>query len=220
MTGIIRWKRHLSEERLFDCYLAERNGEGIHPPTAEHLADCRECNGRYTELAGFMDEAWVAADAETSAVFTPDRLQLQRQDIARRLELVGQVGRVLTFRSGTDSPGNMARLEKGSGQLTSTISRAAAGWIAAAAAAGLFIGVSAGMFYDGRARGQATGGTAMSQPAESSPEPIRVEPAAPAPEDDDSLLFSELEAALDRPRTQELVALDAMTPRTRETSDR
>jgi hypothetical protein len=220
MTGIIRrWKRHLSEERLFDCYVAERSGEGIDPPAAEHLADCRECHRQYGELVRFMDEMWIAADTETSAIFTPDRLHVQQQEIARRLELVGHSGRVLTFRSGADSPERVARLDKGPRHLTPTISRVAAGWIAAAAAAGLFIGVGAGMLYDGRSQGATPAGTVMSQPAVS-PQPVQADTPAEPQDDDDSTFFLELEAALDRPRTPELMALDAMTPRARDISYR
>src|SRR5258706_5675375 len=97
MTGIIRWKRHLSEERLFECYLAAQHGEGMSPPDAEHLADCRQCHARYTDLSGFMDDVWLTADAETAALFTPDRLLVQQHEIARRLELLGHSGRILSF---------------------------------------------------------------------------------------------------------------------------
>jgi hypothetical protein len=220
MTGIIRrWKRHLTEERLFDCYLADRSGEGVDPPAAEHLADCRECHGHYAELTRFMDEMWIAADTETSAIFTPDRLHVQQQEIARRLELLGHSGRVLTFRSTADNPESVARLEKGPRHLAPAVSRATAGWIAAAAAAGLFIGVSAGMLYDGRSYGATPAGTVMSQPPVS-PQPVQADTPAAEQDDDDSTFFLELEAALDRPRTPELMALDAMTPRAREISYR
>ena len=58
-------RRHLVEERLFDCYVAQRGGESIEPPAADHLADCGECAARYAELAQFMDglRADMAADA-------------------------------------------------------------------------------------------------------------------------------------------------------------
>jgi hypothetical protein len=46
---------HLQEERLFDSYLAERSGQPIDPPVADHLADCEACGARYAELSGFMD---------------------------------------------------------------------------------------------------------------------------------------------------------------------
>jgi len=215
MKAMLRWTRHLSEEQLFECYLAERGGEGIDPPSAEHLADCRKCHAHYTQLLGFMDGMWADADAETAAIFTPDRLRVQQEEIARRLELVGQSGRVLNFKSGSDT----SRI---STHAAPAISRFAAGWIAAAAAAGLFVGVGAGMLYDGRARVPANGGNpAIAQPVQS-PAPVQVNvPLSPAPNDDNAtseLEAVELEAVLQRPRTRELMVFDVITPHAREIS--
>ena len=208
--------RHLSEERLFACYLAERSGDGIDPPTAEHLTDCATCHQQYADLVAFMDQSWVDGDAETAAIFTPDRLASQQQQIARRLELIGQSGRVLSFK---------AAAEEHAGALTtarpqSAISRAAAGWMVAAA---LVIGVSAGILFDSRARGTLApgGGAAITQPAQpSEPTPARVDLPASAEPADDSMFMDRLEAVLDRPRTPELYAFDALTPHVREASYR
>jgi hypothetical protein len=212
MTALIRWKRHLSEARLFECYLAEQNGEGISPPDAEHLADCRGCHTRYAELARFMDEVWQTADAEAAAIFTPDRLLSQQHEIARRLELLGHAGRVLSFRAAADHR-QLAEIDETAGRLKPALSRTAAGWVAAAAVAGMFIGVGAGRLYDGGARSVPATGAAIAPPIQVV-EPVNV--AAPDMPDEDLLFLSELEAALSRPRTPELVALDAMTPRARE----
>ena len=35
--------QHLQDERLLDCYYAERRGEAPDPPAAEHLSDCDAC---------------------------------------------------------------------------------------------------------------------------------------------------------------------------------
>jgi len=219
MTGFIRWKRHLSEARLFDCYLAEQHGEGISPPEAEHLADCRRCHARYAELTGFMDGVHETADAEAAAVFTPERLLTQQHEIARRLELINHAGRVLSFRN-TSDPASGAGLDRSASRLRPVLSHAAAGWMAAAAVAGLFIGISVGRLYDGSPRTAPPSGAASAaivQPVQSV-EPVLVDSADQ--QDDDLLFLSELEAALDRPRTPELMALDAMTPRAREISYR
>ncbi len=216
--------RHLSERRLFECYLAERGGEGVAPPLAEHLADCRRCNDAYAQFVTFMDDAWVTADAETSEVFTSDHLHLQQAEIARRLEVLGHGGRVLSFPFGPDArsspnPGRPA------GQPAPVVSGVTSRWVVSAAAAGLFIGVAAGVIYDQRARPAATvdHGATMPTPVESTV-PSRsdhVETSLPAsagvdPGNDDTVFMSELEAALNRPRTSELRALDAFTPHTRE----
>ena len=95
--------RHLQDERLFDCYLAERSGEPLDPPVAEHLADCDACARALRGARAFMDRLRAEADAETDAVFTPDRLRAQQQQIARRLEHLGRPARVISF------PGRLVR---------------------------------------------------------------------------------------------------------------
>ena len=52
---MIHRAHHLQDERLFDSYMAERNGEPVDPPIVEHLADCESCGTRYAELTAFMD---------------------------------------------------------------------------------------------------------------------------------------------------------------------
>ena len=66
---------HLQDERLFDGYLAERAGDTMDPPVAEHLADCGECTARYAELVRFMDGVRAEAEAETDEIFTPEGLR-------------------------------------------------------------------------------------------------------------------------------------------------
>ena len=87
---MIQRASHLQEERLFDSYLAERGGEPVDPRVAEHLGDCPSCSSRYAELAAFMDTLRRDGDAEADAIFTPERLRLQQQQIVRRLSLVGR----------------------------------------------------------------------------------------------------------------------------------
>ncbi|HEY6213918.1 MAG TPA: hypothetical protein VIW45_16605, partial [Vicinamibacterales bacterium] len=89
--------QHLHDDRLFDCYVAERGGETPDPRAAEHLTDCRECSGRYAELSRFMETLRADGEAESDAVFTADRLRAQQAAIARRIELVGRPARVISF---------------------------------------------------------------------------------------------------------------------------
>src|SRR4029079_18923063 len=77
---------HLQDDRLFECYLAQRQGEAADPPAVEHLADCESCAARYTELALVMDGVRAEGDAEADEAFTPERLRAQQQQIARRME--------------------------------------------------------------------------------------------------------------------------------------
>jgi hypothetical protein len=204
---------HLTEERLFDVYLAERAAEPADPPAAEHLADCSVCNTRYAELLSLMETVRREGDAEADAVFTPDRLRAQQQDIARRIALVGRPARVLSF------PKRIVRRT-----ITASASRTAPRWIAAAAAAGLFVGVAVGASYQFRwgltpyrsAAPLIAGGAA---PRASRLTPVATRGAGQADIAADDAFLSELEIALDRPRTRELLAFDDFTPHVREVRD-
>ncbi len=198
---------HLQEERLFESYLAERSGEALDPPVAEHLADCASCGTRYAELTTFMDTLRRDGDAEADAIFTPERLRVQQQQILRRMSLVGRPARVLSF------PGRIVRRT-----IDASTSRTAPRWAAAAAAAGLFVGVAVGASFPWSSR-PAAGQRPMIQ-AKVSPRPERgtggVDKVDIAPDD---AFLSDLEVALERPHTRELLAFDALTPHVREVRD-
>ena len=200
--------RHLQEERLFDSYLAARGGTAIDPPVAEHLADCAACAARYAELSAFMDTLREGGEAEADAVFTPERLRAQQQQIARRIQQVGRPARVISF------PTRIVRRT-----IAASSGRMVPRWTAAAAAAGLFIGVALGASYQWTNRtparstllardtgvGRLSGGAARA----SSPADIAA----------DEAFLSDLELALERPHTRELQAFDALTPHFREIKD-
>jgi hypothetical protein len=224
---VIGRARHLQDDRLFDCYLAERGGEPIDPPAAVHLADCDDCRTRYVDLAAFMGGLRSEADEEGDAVFPPDHLRAQQQQIAHRLDHLGHAARVISFPS-----------HQASGHSTSHGSRLGPRWIAAAAAAGLFVGVGVGNFFQAGVRLSRARQTppATSAPVTSGSHPQEVTPRAAEPgatdpvmvdkgpagsyspdsPDSNDQFLSELELALERPRTRELLALDDLTPRVRE----
>jgi len=202
---------HLQDERLFDSYMAERGGAPLDPPVLEHLADCDACGARYAELTAFMDTLRADGDAEADAIFTPERLRLQQQQITRRLAHVGRPARVLSF------PGRMVRRT-----IDASKSHTAPRWVAAAAAAGLFVGVAVGASFEWRAQfaGRPSAFTADAGRGRAP----RLAPAAPRsviPADvaSDDAFLSDLELALERPHTRELQAFDALTPHVREISD-
>ena len=201
---------HLQEERLFDSYMAERSGGPIDPPVAEHLADCASCATRYAELMAFMDTLRCEGDADADAIFTPERLMLQQQQIARRIALVGRPARVLSF------PGRIVQRT-----ISASAAHGAHRWIAAAAAAGLFVGVAVGASYDWRlaARGRQmfAANTGPSRTARPAPVAGRSNTFADGAADD--AFLSDLEFALERPHTRELLAFDALTPHVREIRD-
>lgn len=203
---------HLRDDRLFDCYIAARHGDALDPPAAGHLADCEACGARYAELVRVMDEVREDGETETDAVFTAEHLRTQRQHVARRIEHVGRAGRVISF------PGHL-----GTRPAVST-SRNASRWVAAAAAAGLFLGIALGASYKWQSRGS---GPLENSPAATAPTRPVSTPAATATGGGnsardvaaDDAFLSDLEMALDRPRTRELQPLDALTPHVREIRD-
>jgi hypothetical protein len=216
---VIARAHHLHEDRLFACYVAARTGEPPDPPIAEHLLTCEACAGRYAELTAFMDAVRAEGDAEADRVFTPERLWSQQQQIMRRLEHVGRAPRIISF------PGRVGRRVVGA-------TRVAPRWLAAAAAAGLFVGVAVGgMLFDATI-GAPEPTTLMARskpPRRMTPPPVRVtspasvveapQPAPvavkPAATSDDDTFLSELENALQH-RPRELQPYDALTPHVRE----
>jgi anti-sigma factor RsiW len=201
--------RHLQENRLFDCYLAEQEGEPLEPPAAEHLADCAACGARYADLRRFMDNLRVEADAELDDLFPAERLRAQQQQVARRMEHLGHAARVISFPG--HPPGHPAVV---------TPTRVAARWIAAAAAAGLFFGIGLGGYWHTSAPRRVAIVARVTPPAASaSLASVKVPQEGPADsfEIHDQFL-SEVEVAMERPHTPELAVLDELTPHVREVS--
>jgi hypothetical protein len=201
---------HLPDDRLHACYVSERAGEPIDPPSAEHLADCPACAARFGELRAFMDDIRRQGETDADEHFTPDRLHAQHASIMKRLAHAGRPARVISF---------PARLREA--KPAASPSRTAPRWIAAAAAAGLFIGVALGAGYQWEARAHTPRQVAaLHQGAAGSrltPVATRGIGAAPATADEDAFL-SDLEVALARPRTRELQPFDALTPHVRDIS--
>jgi hypothetical protein len=154
-----------------------------------------------------MDALSEGAITGADTIFTPDRLRAQQQQIARRLEHLGHPARVITF------PGQMSSPRSGR-----TVPRLARRWVAASLAAGLFIGVSTGLFLNwGASRGVPLrrGGTVARQAVQIAPS-ARTELSRPDVFETDNVFLSELELAGDSPRIRELSAVDALTPHVRE----
>ena len=195
---------HLREERLFDCYLAQRAGDRLDPPTAEHLADCQPCTARYSELATFMDELQAQGTAEADAVFTPERLRTQHQRIIERLVHAAHPARIIRF-PGRRSVDFVRR------SMTTSTSRGSSRWIAAAAAA-----PDRQPHLEERAQHRAPRVVYAPQIAAPllTPAASRSETRTTAASDD--AFLSDLEIALERPHTRELLAFDAFTPHARD----
>lgn len=218
------WRaRHLQDDRLYECYLAEQTGERVDPPSAEHLADCQACQARYAELSAFMGELRSDADRELDAVYSADALHAQRSHVLRRIEHLGHAARVISFpkhQLGT-APHGGSRL-------------VAPRWLVAAAAAGLIVGVGVGsglqspLAHRAPAKGAVSAPVApqnIAQPAaQPAAQPVAVEPGpttasvsdAAGPIDADDEFFLALGSALQRTETPELLAFEELTPHVRE----
>jgi anti-sigma factor RsiW len=207
---VIHRAHHLQEERLFDSYLAERGGDAIDPRIAEHLADCAACGARYAELTAFMNALRREGETEADAIFTPERLRLQQQQIVKRIALVGRPARVLSF------PGRIVRRT-----ISASTSRTPPRWVAAAAAAGLFVGVAVGASFQWRSQlqGRQSFLTDASRARAQRITPVATGGSGQADVAADDAFLSDLEIALERPHTRELQAFDALTPHVREIRD-
>jgi len=199
---------HLPEHRLFDCYLAQQAGQPLDPPDAEHLADCVECAAAFNGFSSLMREIRAEGEIEADRIFTAERLRVQHASIEKRLRQIGRSARVISFPSrAADTPH------------ATVAGRTAVRWIAAAAAAGLFVGVALGASYQRELRAHAP--SAVMARATGTPSK-RVAPVAtlgighPGTDSDEEAFLSDLEAALARPRTRELQPLDALTPHVRD----
>jgi hypothetical protein len=95
-------------------------------------------------------------------------------------------------------------------------------WTAAAAAACLFAGVALGAFigpdplHRGARRTASSPSMTVAPRPASAAAPVRVNTAEPEPLVDDDEFLGELEVALARPHTRELLAYDALTPHVRD----
>jgi hypothetical protein len=185
---------HLSDDRLVELYFTET-------PSAQeqqHLGSCAECDARRSGMAHLLDETALAAEEDLEAAFPADRLARQQLRILERAEAISGPARVIAFPAAPPaSPGVVSR------------TRSTTRWIAAAAVAGLIVGVVAGRAGREGPTGMVAG-PAMSQPLAQSQGPgIRTVSATLS--DDEFLL--ELESAIESRNAGALRALDELTPR-------
>ena len=185
--------RHLSERELVASWQ-----EGLRPA---HLDLCVACQDRYVALVAFLSRQRGDALDAADAVFPPERLEAQKAHILRRLANLGRPVRVLHF----PLPPRVAP----------AVHRVGRQWVAMAAAAGLIIGLGAGLTVNMHPFGAdfARRGPAI-QTASQRPNPAGRTVQEPGLSDE--AFLSELESALLSPRVEELQALDALTPRVRE----
>ena len=191
----LRLTAHLDDAGLTAIW-TDASATGVRRSHA-HLESCSTCRGRYTELASWLETLRLDAKTEADDSFPPERLAAQHAQIFRRLEAAERPARVIAFPTFAQP-------------LTSRTSHASR-WIAAAAAAGLIVGVGVGQLMD--LRHSLTRAT-TERAAPTTMAAQRLDPRlSPVNVMRDEAFLSELDASLSRAAVPELRALDAFTPR-------
>jgi hypothetical protein len=199
-------RQHLTDQRLIDTYFA-RVGDGSQLDAVqaerEHVRACETCARRYENLTASLERLRETAFAEADAYFTADRLAAQRSHVMRHLEGVEHPARVIPF------PRTAAKPH------VTHVHTPLFRWVAAAAAAGLMIGVSAGrmLYVQPRAstRAAASVQARTVQPVFRTPG-VTYDGVALDREFDEAFV-SEIENAMSQQGIAALQALDALTPR-------
>jgi hypothetical protein len=122
--------RHLSDADLMAVWADIRVGDSPQTTSGVHVRECSACRARLASLSSWLDGLRTDARQEADELFPPERLAVQQTQIHRRLEAMERPARVLAFP-----------------RFTKAISARDGGrhrWIAAAAAAGLIVGVGLG----------------------------------------------------------------------------
>lgn len=183
-----RFARHSTDNGLLAIIAGE--------PVTPHVSSCAGCQARLDALRAWTDGVAAEAGAIADQAFTPEVLAAQKMEILRRLEQAGRSARVIAFPVG--APASSAGRTHG-------IVR----WAAAAAVAGVMVGIGAMRLIDTRAADAPP--VAAARPAAESPSAL---PVATRSEGLDEAAL--LNAAYDRVAVDALQTIDDMTPRARE----
>lgn len=125
--------RHINDADLMAVWADTRLGEAPKTAAGAHVRECSACRARLTSLSSWLDGLRTDARQEADEAFPRERLAIQQGQILRRLEAMERPARVLRF----------PRFAK-------AISARDAGrqrWIAAAAVAGLVVGIGLGQTF-------------------------------------------------------------------------
>jgi anti-sigma factor RsiW len=194
---------HPADDRLIALYFGDEEASADdRRAVRQHLHGCETCTWRYTELTAPLERLRQDAAGEADEVFTPARLDAQRAKILDRITQAAPASRVIPF------PAATARLDR------SVARRPIARWVAAAAAAGLLVGVLAGrLLENGAAPPMAVRPMAhaviASRPAV---EVMSDSPTPTAATERDEGVMSEIDQAVFSHRITALSALDELTP--------
>jgi hypothetical protein len=200
--------RHPDEQALIEAYFASiQQDVPANEEVTTHLERCTACSRRYAELAVIFTDARTAVDEEIDELSSPEVLERQYTHILKRLAAGQGPGRVLRFpRRG---PTVVRRRD------------VARKWTAAAAAAGLLVGLLAGRWTRLDPRAETVGHVTLRP--QFVPRPTIVDDAPPeglfpgaaqsrAMLFNDEAFLDELDAAIQGPRVAPLMVLDDLTP--------
>ncbi len=179
---------HLTDDRLIELCLG---GTSVGDT---HVADCPGCRARCAELTTLLGEVSDVAAADADVQFPAERLARQQARILQRIEQDGRPGRLISFPAGQPHPPLLVR------------SRPASRWVAAAAVAGLVVGLVTGQLLP---VGPGAGPAPRMVANEAGPE-IALRAVSTSLSDDEFL--GQVEAA-GSAGPAALRPLDAMTPR-------
>ena len=195
---------HPADDRLIAMYFGDEGVSGDdRRAVRQHLHGCETCTWRYTELTAPLERLRQDAAGEADEVFTSARLDAQRATILDRLAPSADASRVIPF------PSAAARAER------SAIRRPLARWVAAAAAAGILIGVSGGQLFQSGVRRTVTAPPARTVMA-ALPASAVVTDSPTLAADSEEAVLNEIEQAVFGHRITALSALDEMTPHVRQ----
>jgi hypothetical protein len=200
-------RAHPADDRLIAIYFGEEEaGEAERRTVRQHLLGCESCTWRYTELTAPLERLRRDAASEADEIFTAARLDQQSAAIADRIAERAHEARVVPF------PNQPARREP------PVLHRPFMRWVAAAAAAGLIVGVVAGRLLEPD-RIRPVGAAPVAHAAKAAvtvPRLISVGPVPDLPDPSDEEMILEIEAAARSQRISALAALDQMTPHLRQ----
>jgi anti-sigma factor RsiW len=197
---------HPADDRLIAMYFGDEGASADdRRAVRQHLHGCETCTWRYTELTAPLERLRQDAAGEADEVFTSARLDAQRAKILDRLDPSADASRVIAF------PSAATRAER------SAIRRPLAGWVAAAAAAGILIGVTGGQLFQSGVRRTVTAPPARTVIAALPASAVVTDsPARRAVTDGEEAVMNEIEQAVFGHRITALSALDEMTPHVRQ----
>ena len=206
MIWNIRLRRHISDATLTEWYAKWWAPADLPPDLVHHLEACPRCSQRRDDLVDMLDGLGPGATAEAEAELTPGRLQDQRRRIMRRLATL----------VGSAAPAKVLRFPARIRTTPTVISRNR--WLPAAMAAGLLVGVVAGRLLDFGTADRAENVVAVAAAdgdaflAASRANALRGAQGV----QNDEVILTEIDAALETLSVDALSDLDALTPRIQE----